>query len=283
MQDTFNWMKICKSELAAEITAIFPRRYSMPGWAHDPEELAVHATTNQTDGDPYNAQLWKAAAVSLIRFGSRVYAVEPNLIQALQRTRLDGASMAELHWPLPAFALVLPRGGIQTDPLSGDLTGVIVAEVDHAGRRNVVICGGLANGGSLALHQPIDRIDAMAGDLHMPHGGDKSDVQIELGLMAGIVIKIMAYITARSDITSGTLKARAKPKKTSARDWWRPWIIGSQYVRSRKYTGGGDHASPSMHWRSGHWRNQAVGPRAEDKHKLIWIEPILVGGKNEHG
>lgn len=277
-----DWLKICKSELAAEISALFPRRYNMPAWAHDPEALAVHAATNQTDGDPYNAQLWQAASVSFARFGSRVYAVEPDLLRSLQRTRLEGANMADLHWPLPAFAIVFPRGGIQTDPQSGDLTGIIVSQVDHAGQRNVVLCGGLANGGSLALHQSMTDLDAMAGDLHMPHGGDKSDVQIELGLMAGIVIKIMAYITARSDITDGALKTRAKAGKPNARDWWLPWIVGSGYARSvRSGSAGGTHAGPSMHWRSGHWRNQAIGPRDEGKHRLIWIEPVLVGGKND--
>lgn len=275
-----NWLKICKESLPDEISAMFPRRYHMPSWAHDPEALAVHAATNQTEGDPYNAELWGVAARSFARYGSRVYAVEPDLMRALQRTRLDGACMEDLKWPLPAFGLVFPRGGIQTDPESGDLTCVLVAEVDHQGSRNVVLCGGCEKGASLAMHQSMRQIDLMAGDLHLPHGGDRADTQIELGLMAGIVIKVMAYITARGDITEGAEKARAKSGKPRGRDWWVPWIVGAGYAQAvRSGSAGGAHASPSMHWRSGHWRNQPIGPREEGGRKLIWIEPILVGGK----
>jgi len=40
------------------------------------------------------------------------------------------------------------------------------------------------------------------------------------------------------------------------------------------------HASPSTHWRRGHWRNQAIGKERKEN-KLIWIEPVLVNGKED--
>ncbi|MCC8153163.1 MAG: hypothetical protein LIP01_02460 [Tannerellaceae bacterium] len=32
----------------------------------------------------------------------------------------------------------------------------------------------------------------------------------------------------------------------------------------------------ATHFRRGHWRNQAIGPRGENQHKLIWIEATIV-------
>ncbi|MBN2258754.1 MAG: hypothetical protein JW704_13210, partial [Anaerolineaceae bacterium] len=38
----------------------------------------------------------------------------------------------------------------------------------------------------------------------------------------------------------------------------------------------GSHRSPVPHWREGHFRQQAIGPRSENKRKTVWIEPTIV-------
>ncbi|MCC5640637.1 hypothetical protein LC593_33360 [Nostoc sp. CHAB 5844] len=38
---------------------------------------------------------------------------------------------------------------------------------------------------------------------------------------------------------------------------------------------GGTHASPSPHWRRGHWRRSAVGEGRAER-KWNWIKPVLV-------
>jgi hypothetical protein len=57
-----------------------------------------------------------------------------------------------------------------------------------------------------------------------------------------------------------------------------PRVIGEGYKPKviRNYTPTGTHASPTTHWRSGHWRQQPYGNQQEPKYKTIWIEPTLV-------
>lgn len=266
-------------EVQATIHAVFPHRYSMPGWAHNPEDLAaqIHAHVNQFGAG--NDSIWAVAGRAFRANGSRVYAVEPGLMDALNRTSLYGSDFGTVDWPLYAFAIVFPRGGA---PLldGNELASVIVAHVDHRGARNMILCGSFSDGTAVTDHRSLSSANDAAIDVALPHGGSADDTRIEIGLMTGHVLKIMSYLTARKDAAEGTLKARAKKGKTDLRDWWTPWIVGADYVRSGKHPAGGTHASPSMHWRAGHWRNQAIGPRDEERHKLIWIEPVLVGGKN---
>lgn len=47
-------------------------------------------------------------------------------------------------------------------------------------------------------------------------------------------------------------------------------------------TGPGSHASPHPHWRKGHWRNQACGPRMVER-KRVLIKPCFVRGNNFRG
>jgi hypothetical protein len=59
----------------------------------------------------------------------------------------------------------------------------------------------------------------------------------------------------------------------------RPIHFGENY--QRKTSGaykGGTHASPSMHWRRGHWVNQACGKNWSER-RPIWKRPILVNAK----
>lgn len=59
---------------------------------------------------------------------------------------------------------------------------------------------------------------------------------------------------------------------------WTPNIIGRKYAVKRSGESSGDHASPRMHWRRGHFRHQPYGPNLTET-KVIWIEPMLVNAK----
>jgi hypothetical protein len=62
---------------------------------------------------------------------------------------------------------------------------------------------------------------------------------------------------------------------------WEPRWLGRKYRIVRPdgpQHGAGHHASPRMHWRNGHWRHQAHGPKRSER-KLLWIEPCLINAK----
>ena len=70
-------------------------------------------------------------------------------------------------------------------------------------------------------------------------------------------------------------RAVAKPKNQNT--WLNPQFIGDLYkkkIRSTSYKGG-THASPGMHYRRGHWKNQAYGEKWS-QHRMILVPPCTV-------
>lgn len=101
-------------------------------------------------------------------------------------------------------------------------------------------------------------------------------------------VKLMLALTARPQVIKlGALQRPAKIKKNRVRDeLWHPNLIGWDY-RAQRVGGTGEHgthASPRMHWRRGHMRNQPYGPKPwtdASPRRLAWIEPILVNAPEE--
>jgi hypothetical protein len=106
--------------------------------------------------------------------------------------------------------------------------------------------------------------------------------------LAVIAFGTFMVMNAKPELVEhGKLMRRVvKPDRT--REFWSPNVIGPRYKLKRevprivdgkfaKTAGtGGAHASPRMHWRRGHLRQQAHGPQRRDR-KTIWIEPALIG------
>lgn len=97
-------------------------------------------------------------------------------------------------------------------------------------------------------------------------------------------LQLLVILSAcQNVITNGTL-ARPVSFKKGVRvreELWNPNLIGWNYRAQRSETTGekGTHASPRLHWRRGHVRNQPFGPKpwtAETPKRLKWIEPVLV-------
>ena len=77
-------------------------------------------------------------------------------------------------------------------------------------------------------------------------------------------------------VEAGGLERPAKVKKGVEHEaLWHPNFIGRKYVIQREQSLGGSHASPRMHWRRGHYRNQHFG-KLRSQTKRIRIEPVLV-------
>lgn len=101
-------------------------------------------------------------------------------------------------------------------------------------------------------------------------------------------VKLMLALTAKPNyITLGTQSRKEKMKHGRVREEiWNPNLIGWEYKAQRTAAtpGDGTHASPRMHWRRGHMRNQPYGPKPwsdTTPKKLLWIEPVLIGAQEE--
>jgi hypothetical protein len=97
-------------------------------------------------------------------------------------------------------------------------------------------------------------------------------------------------------LEKGKLLKRVQKTGQQPREFWSPNIIGPRYRLKRevrkidkhgkfvadqpKRDLGGTHASPRLHWRRGHFRNQAYGMGLKER-KQIWIEPMLIGAEGD--
>jgi hypothetical protein len=91
-----------------------------------------------------------------------------------------------------------------------------------------------------------------------------------------LVFGILLAMHARPALVSSGNRT-GKFHKKSGREIWEPNVIGKHYQIVRAGSGEkGTHASPRLHWRRGHYRQQLYG-RGRSSIKTIWIEPMLVG------
>lgn len=99
-------------------------------------------------------------------------------------------------------------------------------------------------------------------------------------------VKLMLVLNACHDVIK--LGGVARPEKVKGRakrvleELWHPNLLGWDYKAQRVSPATGEHgthASPRMHWRRGHMRNQPFGPKpwteASPK-RITWIEPVLI-------
>jgi hypothetical protein len=90
-----------------------------------------------------------------------------------------------------------------------------------------------------------------------------------------------SHLTKQAD--EGTPKERKRATSKLAALGYVPVHLCGQLL-IRKQTEAASHApgggtTKATHWRRGHWRNQTHGPGRSLK-KLIWVMPMLIGGKN---
>jgi hypothetical protein len=102
-----------------------------------------------------------------------------------------------------------------------------------------------------------------------------SDDETFLSRMVSVCFSLLIAQTARPELLTPEHRATGKRTKKAPREIWTPNFLGKGYT-ARRETAEGTHASPRLHWRRGHFRNQAYGPKHSER-KTIWIEPTLIG------
>lgn len=76
-------------------------------------------------------------------------------------------------------------------------------------------------------------------------------------------------------VLPGLTKGKKETKEVIRPALFRPRWVGEHYRRPKAPPQGGHHASPVLHLRCGHWRQQRWGP-ALTMVKAVWIEPTWV-------
>lgn len=252
-------------------------------------------------------------ACALAEHAMPTYFVARTLLEAVARTDPPpDLRWQDLPMPHPGLLWMLPRGAVQ-HPTDGDICYLALARTEPGkphqhpaiGSPSVAIRQGnllLSAGGSagslpmwdvtlnpsqsptlagLAEITPgVDiRVDATGRHLN-PVPLTASDNTFASALM-GLAVRLWLVMLSRPQLVSAGRKT-GQQKKASAIEFWSPTIIGSSFRATIEPQEAPDTepagGTKRLHWRRGHMRQQHHGEGWRDT-KLIWIEPMLVGGK----
>jgi hypothetical protein len=215
-----------------------------------------------------------------------IYCLSNELLRQFQQT--DAADLAKIvpsDWipPVALFLLLLPNNAVKSP--SGQWVPYILVSLHHPEIR-AVTTSEHPRQISIALSDNSEVVwvsGSGLGDGTILHsrnelGSSKAD-QIEIDWLRdllGIAFQsamTLTYLPDLVEIPPIAPKGRnpAGRHKTPLQPRW----IGREFKRSSNPTGSNSHASPSTHWRRGHWRQQPCGEKMQQR-KLVWIRPTLI-------
>lgn len=255
------------------------------------------------------------AVASAIPSPPPVYFVTTELLQAAARTSLpSGVEWSSLNFPFPAMTFVFPRSGVLRHPTDGAVACATFAtlpkgsKLSHSFTPNVTLetsygyttVMGVTE--AMAVYHASCRwdtqptTDSCSAEAIPEHREERLDAYGALTVLPlgegehewiadfmRVVVSLALLVSARPDLAQLLPgKTRTPSKGSTAIPIVRPCVLGLNYaVQGGGISSGaptGTHASPRLHWRRGHYRSQPFGQNRSQT-KIIWIEPILVGGK----
>jgi hypothetical protein len=287
-----------------------PRKLVPPGGYHSPKCVAagldciLRVNERKTDIERLPTEITAQSIVyRIINHRVPVYYVAEDFIRAVAATELPhDFTLADLHWPMPAMVIGFPLK-FMTEYLGRETCYVYATEFDAGDHRcrflpatpfitipkdKIAISWYACVDGVLesfvSSYWKEDRIDEIIQKYDYTDYTGAEAIQIQedkecCDRLSVLMFKLLVVLNTRPNLVeSGTCLRSANTRKGKSRsELWSPNIIGAKYRVLRERTEPtGTHASPRLHWRRGHLRNQAHGP-GRSLRKLAWIEPTLIG------
>ena len=284
-----------------------PHKLVPPGGYHTPKCIAagldciLKTNERKTDRERLPTEVTaQAIAYRLINYRVPVYCIADDFIRAVAATELPhDFLLADLHWPMPAMAVGLPVRFMR-EYLGTETCYVYATEFDggeHGCRflpsTPVIImpkakisfwwyaCVDGQLESFVSSFWKEDRVDEIIQKYSYTDytSADAPKIQEDkerCDRLSALMLKLLVVLNTRPNLVEpGTCLREASTRKGKTRsELWSPNIIGRTYRVLRENTC--THASPRLHWRRGHLRNQAHGP-GRTLRKLAWIEPMLIG------
>lgn len=311
----FSWasvQELVRRQAPNALAAAIPRVYADPPAGYlTAQQLGLRlavavssaAASKEYGADDPVTMVHGAIAENIIQLQVPVWWIGKDLVEALQATDLPpGLRFADVPYPLPSFALILPRGLIK-DGEGGDVEyiqcNVTPVEEDLKYHR------GLFTVSTMVSFNPAGAPSKPGPAYHNTEFLDDAIVQAFQGInerpilsygyaehvdgdtdmvkrIARVAISASFLLASRPDLVEAqenpirrvrsSLHGGGKVPLQSLR-----WL-GRTYrtIRPSPVPGQGTHASPRLHWRRGHWRDQRIGEGRKQR-KIVWIQPVLVG------
>ncbi|MGH8679601.1 MAG: hypothetical protein ACREUQ_14780 [Burkholderiales bacterium] len=292
-------------------TICYPRIYRDAGRYGSPKaQAAGYATAASWMRDhqmnaPATVRNIYLAACQARQFNFPTLFLASDLLAAISETDAPGdTDWRGIKLPYPAGVLMLPQGALN-HPANGAIDFIgwarIEAETTLSFDRDYpavktehdifITWTGLRQALNYPLHDTV-----LNASTHPTIGGQPAagvhttptrEGIFELPLAVGeqeflaqcrqLVFNVLLALDARPQLAGSPGRKVGATKKGARREIWEPTIVGRDYRIVRARSGeAGTHASPRLHWRRGHYRNQAYGP-GRTQHRRIWLEPVLVG------
>lgn len=243
-------------------------------------------------------------AYQVIRHRMPIYFVREQFARAVMATDLPhDFTLEDLHWPMAGMVLAFPPGFMK-EVVGKETCFVYTANCD-AGEYRVS-----AFAGCPAVVLPKSKVgwfwyatgprgletfvtsffrdervnEVITRNAYTDFTGIKDAQGVEQDRVAtdrvsALMLKLLVVLNTRPTLVEqGTCTRPEKRKhgRVKQHALWSPNLIGWWYCVAGAGDYNGSHASPRMHWRRGHVRNQPHGP-GRTLRKLIWLEPVLVG------
>jgi len=278
-------------------------RYGSPKVAAAAAVAAIEWVSDDYRNAPATARNIYTAVCKAREFDFPTLFIAPDLLAAVSETEPPGDLLwQEIKLPFEAGALCLPRGALR-HPTDGacEILGWARIPAEEVlqfapGRPKVKLSEDIFTVWTgLAEKENFPLLDTVLNAKTSPQLGDRSAPGVSTGQnragsyefplaeneneflqqLRGIVFGALLAIEARPTLLSHG--RRVGSHKKSHREIWEPNIIGRDYRIVRECGGdAGTHASPRLHWRRGHYRNQPYGA-GRSQIRRIWIEPALIG------
>lgn len=256
------------------------------------------------------------AIVASLPFPPPVYFVTPELLAAAARTSLPpGVNWSDLHFPHRAMTFIFPKSAGIVSPSGGEAACAIFSHspprstfkhpfpsapevlIPHGQTSVAVITEYLLlldltvnwdydpttdyytykDSGELRK-ESADETESYSDASLMSIPASKDDCSWLLDI-SRMVISLALLVATRPELVK-ELPGKTRPAKGGKIAILRPPVLGLGYRVATEAVPTGDGAgtgtSKRLHWRRGHWREQPFG-KGRSQHKLIWIEPMLVG------
>lgn len=282
------------------------------------QAIVGHAYARRRHQDMATAGTLNQYTVAQLCLEHRIptYFIPTAVLHALEQTAPPpDLKWTELHLPHPGCVFMFEHGAVR-HPREGEIAYFaygrmrsncrFVNQMDPSITDNVPAQGGGIIF-STATHQfqgmPLydlsmsEKVSESLGDIAKAADRYARNVTIKDGLsmeipitpedstfnkwMAATVFKIILLMLARPEVIAHGQKVNeVRNKKTGkTTEFWAPTIIGRHW-RPERQEPEGTHASPRMHWRRGHFRQQPHGPNRSQV-KTVWIEPMIVAAPSE--
>lgn len=254
------------------------------------------------------AQTAYLAVVGLQHYNFPYLFVSSDLLEAAKHTTIDPSlKWEDVPLPFPFGTFMLPKGGL-VHPELGEIQfltwGCPVATHEYRfGKSYPTVT--LEDGNLIIVWTALadDRTDrpflfsATTTDTSFEEFEIKRKAPANLQLVdkwalatseeeSAFLARLRELVAAISLILAARPKLLSHGKKTgvhkkSNREIWTANIIGRDFKLKKESSKGNlmGHASPRVHWRRGHYRNQPYGTLRANI-KRIWLEPVLVGGED---